>query len=252
MILGIIQVRFSSKRFPGKALREINGRPLLSYLNERAHFSRYTDKVVISTADNEANLPIIKFARENGIDYFAGSEQDLVDRLYRTALKFGADAIVRLTGDCPLVDPRVIDKILRFYLDNADRYDYVSNTLKPTYPDGLDVEVIPTATLKKMWSEVADPFWREWLNSYIMENPEQYRAANLENDTDLSELRWTVDYEEDFIFVTNVFNRLYGWKKDFSMEDILALLRKEPQLCGINSMHARNEAYHKARKEACR
>lgn len=250
MILGIIQARLGSKRFPSKALREINGKPLLWYLYERAAFSKLIDKVVISTVDNVSNLPIIKFAQENNIGYFAGSEQDLADRLYNTAKKFGAEVIVRLTGDCPLADAQVIDKLLTFYQANTDKYDYVSNIVKPTYPDGLDAEVIPIRALERLWNEITDPFWREWVTSYILENQKDYKVANIENSEDLSHLRWTVDYEEDFIFVTKIFEKLYAKKRNFLMGDILNLLKEEPWIGEINNKHNRNEAYYNARKEA--
>ncbi len=252
MILGIIQVRMGSTRLPEKALKEIDGKPLLWYLYKRASFSKLIEKVVIATADTSANLPIVKFAQDNNIGYYAGSEQDIADRIYRTAEKFGGEIIVRLTGDCPLADPEVIDNVIQTYLDNKDRYDYMSNTLRPTYPDGLDVEVIPFETIEKAWKEVKDPFWREWICSYITEHPEIYRTGNVESDTDISGLRWTVDYEEDFVFVREVFTRLYNKKNNFSMKDILSLIQKEPWLRDINKKYARNTAYYEAKKEANR
>jgi len=250
MILGIIQARMGSTRFPGKVLKEISGRPMLWYLYERMTFSKLIDKVVIATADTESCKPIVQFAEQNSIGYHAGSEQDLVDRLYQTASKFNGDIIVRITGDCPLVDPRVVDRVIKHYMDNRDRYDYVSNIIKPTYPDGLDVGIIPFATLEGMWKGVKDPFWREWVASYIIEHPEIYRIGNVENEKDLSYLRWTVDYEEDFIFVRHIYDKLYREKKNFSMEDILALLDREPWIGKLNSKYSRNKAYYEAKREA--
>lgn len=250
VILGIIQARWSSKRLPGKALKEICGKPLLWRLHERAAFSDLIDKIVIATGEGEANRPIVDFAEKSGIECFAGSEQDLTDRLYQTARKFNADVIVRITGDCPLVDYRVIDKMTNFYLDHRDDYDFISNTIKLTYPDGLDLDVMPFRTIEKMWKEVKDPFWREWFNSYIVEHPETFRLASITNKEDLSHLRWTVDYEKDLLFVNRVFDELYGKKKDFSMEDVLELLKRKPSISGINSEYVRNAAYYEARKEA--
>jgi spore coat polysaccharide biosynthesis protein SpsF len=248
MILGIIQVRIDSTRLPGKVLKEIDNKPLLWYLYERVSFSKELEKVVIATVNNESNLPIIKFAQENKIEYYAGSEYDIIDRLYQTARKFGGKIIVRITGDCPLIDPIVIDKVTKFYLDNKYKYDYVSNTVKPTYPDGLDVEVIPFTTIKKAWNNVKNPFCREWICSYIVEHPESYRIGNVKNEKDLSYLRWTVDYEEDFVFITHIFKRLYPIKKKFYMDDILKLLEKEPWLKEINNKYKRNVSYYEARK----
>lgn len=237
MILGVILVRLGSRRLAGKALREIKGKPLLWYLYERMTFSKLIDKVVIATADNEANLPIIKFSEENKIGYFAGEEKDLTDRIYKTAKKFCANIIVKIGGDCPLVDPEVIDRLVSFYLENKDKYDYVANNLRSSYPHGLDLEVFPFSTIDRAWNEIKDPFWREWLTIYISEHSESYRLANVENEKDLSNLRWTVDYEEDFLFVRNVFERLYPYKKNFLMNDILELLQKEPWLTEINSKY---------------
>jgi len=252
MILGIIQARMGSLRLPGKVLKEIDGKPLLWYLYERVTLSKHIDKVVIATAKGAANLPIVEFANKYNIDCFPGSEQDLVDRLYKTAKKFSAEIIIRITGDCPLIDYRVVDKGIKFYLDNRDRYDYVANTIKPTYPDGQDYDVMPVRTIEKMWNEVKDPFWREWFNSYIVEHPAVFRLANVTNDKDLSSLRWTVDYDKDFIFVEHIFNEFYSKRKDFSMNDILRFLEKNPKLSEINSQYIRNIAYDEAKKEASR
>jgi len=250
MILGIIQARMNSKRLPGKVLKEINGKPLLSYLYERVASSKLIDKVAIATSSDKSSLPIVKFAERHKIDVFAGSENDLTDRLYMTVKTFGGDTVVRITGDCPLVDPEVIDKIVRFYLDNEDKYDFVSNTVKPTYPDGLDAEVFPFSTIEKAYCEIKDPFWREWVTSYILEHPETYRIGNVENDRDLSNLRWTVDYKEDFDFAASVFRELYPKKKRFLMKDILQLLEREPHLREINKVHGRNINYYEEKERA--
>lgn len=250
IILGVIQVRMGSTRLPGKALKDICGKPLLGHLYERAQSASLLQKIVIATADTKANLPIIEFAKQNGIEYLAGSENDLVDRFYQTALRFNAGLLVRMTGDCPLIDPCVIDKIVAFFQDNIDRYDYVSNTIRPTYPDGLDIDILPFTTIERMWRGLKDPFWREWLTGYIIEHPQEFRTSNVEHEIDLSHLRWTVDYEEDLIFMKEVFSRLYPKKNIFLMKDILALLEKEPWIAEINRKYSRNSAYYEAKKEA--
>ncbi len=248
MILGVIQVRLGSTRLPGKALREIAGKPLLWYLCERVSLAKNIDKIVIATSDNSSNVPIVEFAKRHGIDCFAGSEQDLIDRLYKTAIKFGAEAIVRITGDCPLADWELIDRMVGFYRENPCAYDFITNTRPPSFPDGLDLEVIPVTSLQKAWNEIRDPFWREWFTSFISEHPEIFRIVNIANSEDLSHLRWTVDYEEDFQFVNEIFTRLYSQNKGFVMRDILQLLEKVPGLGRINSKHTRNEAYSQAKE----
>ncbi|MDD5450221.1 MAG: glycosyltransferase family protein [Candidatus Omnitrophica bacterium] len=250
MILGVIKARLGSTRLPGKALKEVCGKPLLRHIYERIAFSRLIDKTVIATADTEANKPIVEFAERYGIDYYAGSESDLIDRIYNAAKKFKGDIIVKIGADCPFADPAVIDDVIQFYLGHKDKYDYVCNTLPPTYPDGLDTEVLPFSTIERAWREIKDPFWREWISSYIVEHPGQYKTGNLANEQDLSGLRWTLDYEEDYVFVCRVFEKLYPKKKFFLMDDILRLLRQEPSIAEINKKYARNVAYYDARKEA--
>ncbi len=251
-ILGVIQARMASRRLPGKVIKEINGKPLILYLYERLTFSRLIDKIVIATGADDLNLPIVQVAQENQIEYFAGSEEDLVDRFYQAARKFNGRVIVRVTGDCPLTDPELIDKMIAFYLENPDKYDCVTNILNPTYPDGLDIEVMPFRTIERAWNEVKNPFWREWVFSYIAEHPKDYRLGSVENDRDLSDLRWTVDYKEDFVFVNEIFNRLYHNKKNFSMNDVLKLLDEEPHLVSINRKYTRNIDYERAKKERTR
>ncbi len=249
-MIGVIQVRMGSTRLPGKALKEIMGKPLLSYLYERVCAASSLDRVVIATAAGARNQPIVDFAKANHIGCVAGSEQDLVDRFCETAEKFVAKALVRVTGDCPFADPSVVDQVTGTYLKNSDRYDYVGNVVRPTYPDGLDVDVLPRSTLEKMDREVKDPFWREWLTGYLRERPNEYRIGGVENAEDLSALRWTVDYEEDLRFTEEIFSRLYPKKKIFLMKDILELLEKEPAIAEINKKYTRDAAYAAAKKEA--
>jgi spore coat polysaccharide biosynthesis protein SpsF len=180
MILGIIQVRMGSTRLPGKVLKDINGMPMLLRLYERCKMANLVDKFVISTADNEENRIIREFADKHGIEYYAGSENDLLDRIYQTGKKFGARAIVRITGDCPLIEPKEIDRIVKFHLDTNEEHDYVSNNFKPTLPDGLDTEIIKFSTIEQVWKDVQEPFWRELALSYIFENPDKYKIKNLE------------------------------------------------------------------------
>ena len=249
MIIAIIQVRMGSTRLPGKALKEILGKPMLWHLINRVKEAKLVGKVVIATTRNKEDKVIINFAKENGIDYYAGSENDIVDRSYMSAKKIGAEAIVRITGDCPLIEPQIIDKAVEYYLKNKDRIDYVSNVHPPTYPDGLDVEIYPFKTLERMWREIKDPFSREWIYTYIVENPDKFRIANIENETDLSGMRWTVDYKEDLDFVREIYKMLYEHDRVFHMEAILELLRQNPILLEINKDFIRNEAYFKALKE---
>ena len=241
MILGVVQVRIGSTRFKKKALKPISGKPLLKIIIDRLLHSKKLDKIVIATTNNIEDKVILNFAKEYGIDSYAGSELDLVDRMFQTAKKFKADAIVRITGDCPLVDPKIVDDIIEIYCNNRE-IDYVSNIYPPTYPDGLDVELFPFKTLEFLWNNVDDAFLRECLSGYIIKNQDKFKVVNYSYPKDLSSLRWTVDYEEDYEFVLKIFEKLDSSDDIFHMEDILNLLHCEPDLLKINAGHIRNEA----------
>ena len=243
MIVAAVQVRMNSMRLPGKALAEVVGRPMLWHIVNRLRFARRLDQVIIATSDEQTDAPIRVFADQHRIPCVAGSERDVIDRLCRSARHFGADVLVRITGDCPLVDPHVVDDMIAVYLAHTDQVDYVTNTLPPTYPDGLDAEVYPMATLERLWRELNESFWREWFVGYLTEHQETFRVLNVAHSVDLSALRWTVDYEEDLVFVRKVYERLYREDEFFDLGDVVALLEAEPAFTGLNAMHARNEGY---------
>ena len=245
-VVGVVQVRMGSSRLPGKVMAEIEGRPMTWHIVSRLRHARLLRNVVIAVPDGERDEPIRCMARDESIPYFAGSEADLIDRIYKTAVRFRADAIVRITGDCPLVDPDVVDLLVRTYLDRAEELDYVSNARPPTFPHGLDAEVYPIATLQRLWHEIKDPLYREWFPVYVWEHEDELRTCNVEHSENLSHLRWTVDYEEDLAFVRQVYNRLYADGRVFRMMDVLQLLEIEPDLVFINAGHHRMEGYLKA------
>ncbi len=245
MVIAIVQARMGSTRLPGKVLIDIQGKPLLEHVIERLRDSRFIDQIIIATTGNEGDRAIIEFAQSNGLSYYVGSEDDVLDRFYQAAKKFCTDTIVRITPDDPFKDTEVIDKVIGYYLENKDKLDYVSNTIKPTYPEGLDVEVFSFEALEKVWQEARKASEREHVTPYIWNNPELFRLANVESDEDLSHLRWTIDYEEDLRFVREVYARLYHGQV-FFMRDILALLRAEPELAQINQGVVRNEGYLKS------
>jgi spore coat polysaccharide biosynthesis protein SpsF len=223
-----------STRLPHKVLAEIAGQPMLWHIVQRLKFAKRVDQVVIATAAGDANQPIRTFAERNGIPCFVGSELDLVDRLRTLACVFEADALVRVTGDCPLVDPTVVDSLVETYSSNRGRVDYVSNVLPQSYPHGVDAEVYPASTLERLWHEITDPFWREWFPAYLGEHKESFRIINVTHPVNLTHHRWTVDYEEDLQFVREVFRRLYRDEEVFGMDEVLQLLQANPQLQSIN------------------
>ena len=242
MIAAIFQARMGATRLPGKVLIDIAGKPLLEHVLDRVRLSRLIDRIIIATTAAEEDQVILALAQSWGIASYAGSETDVLDRFYQAAKTYGAKTIVRITPDDPFKDPEVIDKVVSYYVKNKDNLDYVSNTLKPTYPEGLDVEVFSFNALEKAWREAKKPSEREHVTPYIWNHSEIFRLANVENDEDLSHLRWTLDTEADLQFTREIYARLYHGQV-FLMAEILALLRAEPGLAQINQGIDRNEGY---------
>jgi len=245
MIAAIVQARAGSTRLPSKVLIDIAGKPLLEHIIDRLRLSRLIDKIIIATTTKERDRVILEIAQSWGIESYAGSEEDVLDRFYQAAKIYGAGTIVRITPDDPFKDPEVIDTVIIYYLKHKDNLDYVSNTIKPTYPEGLDVEVFSYKALEKAWKEANSPSEREHVTPYIWNHPEIFRLSNIENDVDLSHLRWTLDTEADLKFTREIYARLYHGQV-FLMKDILALLRAEPELSLINQGITRGAGYLKS------
>jgi spore coat polysaccharide biosynthesis protein SpsF len=240
-VAAIIQARMASTRLPGKVLINIQGKPLLERVIERVKKSKLIDEIIIATTTNEKDRAIIELARAQGLPCYSGSEDDVLDRFYQTAREFHADVIVRITSDDPLKDPEVIDRVVGYFLDNRDKFDYVSNNQPPTYPEGLDVEVFSFNALEKAWQEARKPSEREHVTPFIWNHSEIFRLKNIENYEDLSSLRWTLDNESDLRFMREVYARFNN--SAFLMKDILSLLRAEPEVARINQGIPRNEGY---------
>lgn len=236
-IIAVIQARMGSTRLPGKALKKILSRSLIEWIRYRLSFCREIDEIVLSTADNKENDPLVELAKSIGLKYYRGSEKDLVSRIYETAKKFKADAVVRITADCPLVDPYLVDKLVVRFKKDFPKIDYVCNILPPTFPDGIDIEVISFKALEKLYKEVKDPLYREWITTTIIENPDRYKIVNIKNKNNISYLRLTVDYAEDFELVEKIFGELHQEGDLFTLEDILNLFRKKPEFLKINEKH---------------
>jgi spore coat polysaccharide biosynthesis protein SpsF (cytidylyltransferase family) len=243
----IIQARMGSTRLPGKVLADISGKTLLEHVIQRVSASKLIKQTILATTTNEKDKALIEFARARGLKYYAGSENDVLDRFYQAAKKYNVTTIVRITPDDPFKDPEVIDKLITHYLEKQGAVDYVSNTIKPTYPEGLDAEVFSFKALEKAWREAKKPSEREHVTPYIWNHPELFKLVNVENDTDLSGLRWTVDTEADLKFAREVYARLYHGQV-FLMKEILALLKAEPELSKINAGMIRNAGYLKSLK----
>ncbi|MFZ5994608.1 MAG: aminotransferase class III-fold pyridoxal phosphate-dependent enzyme [Thermodesulfobacteriota bacterium] len=243
MILAIIQARMGSTRLPGKVLADICGKPMLWHVWNRVRTVPSVDKAVVATSVNQADDPVADFCMRHEIEYFRGNEADVLDRFYQAAKTFCADGVVRITADCPLIDPDVVDRVIRVYLGGD--YDYVSNTLRYTYPDGLDTEVFTFAALEAAWREARRASEREHVTPYVRTSG-QFRLMNVENAVDLSVcgFRWSVDETRDLDFVRAVYARLGGNGRLFALSDVTNLLDQEPDLAKINQGSVRNSGYY--------
>lgn len=240
----IIQARVGSTRLPGKVLKDISGKPMLWHVINRVKKAKLINQIILATTNKKEGLPLIEIASEEGIESYAGSEEDVLDRYFQAATKYKADVIVRITADCPLIDPKVMDKAIEHFMKG--NFDYVTNTIKYTYPDGLDVEVFSYNALKKAWTEAKFPSEREHVTSYMRKHIEKFKIENVENDENIGHLRWTVDEEKDLEFVREVYKNLYKEGEIFYMEDVLKLLKEKPELVEINKKIIRNEGYLKS------
>jgi glutamate-1-semialdehyde aminotransferase/spore coat polysaccharide biosynthesis protein SpsF (cytidylyltransferase family) len=247
MIAAIVQARMGSSRLPGKTLMDVAGRPLLGRLVERARRITGVEAVVIATTERPADRAIVDFARAHGLPVHAGSEDDVLDRVHQAAERFGISVVVRVTPDCPLLDPAVAGLVLERFLDAQGSLDYACNTQPPTFPDGQDTEVFSAVALARAWREARLPSEREHVTPYIWKHPDRFRLLNVSHAEDLSALRWTVDEAADLDFVRAVYARL-GGERVFGMDEVLALLRREPALLQINRSLTRNEGYARSRR----
>lgn len=253
MISAIIQARMSSARLPRKTMLRILDKPIIGYMIERVKKSRNINRIIVATSKDPVNDELCDYLKLCKIAVFRGSEEDVLDRFYQVALKYKLETIVRLTGDCPLIDPVVIDRVIKTYLNVGA--DYASNTCPPTFPDGLDVEVFRFEILEKTWEEARLPSDREHVTSY-MHNLGNISRINVENKEDLSAERWAVDEQRDFQLIKEIICNLYPRNPDFSMNDILEFKQKNPLLFMVNSEIQRNEGYLRSleedRKGSCR
>lgn len=244
MIGAVIQARVSSTRLPGKVLKPIMNMPMLERQIQRLKKAKSLDRFCLATSDQAEDAPLADVAKRQGIEFYRGSLNDVLDRFYQAARLLKCESIVRITGDCPLIDASVVDQVIEFF--KAGHFDYASNTLKPSFPDGLDVEVMSFAALEKNWKEAILTSEREHVTPYLYKHPELFKLGSYEGKENLSQLRWTVDDEGDFHFVEKVYEMLGYNQEYFAMNDILNLIQEHPELLDLNKGHARNEGYAKS------
>ena len=245
MIGCIIQARMGSSRLPGKVLMKSgNGMPLLYHvINQLRHCSKVKN-LVIATTTNQEDDEIEKFADNNSVNVFRGSEKDVLDRYFQCAKKYSFSTIVRITSDCPLIDPQIVDKVIeRFFSGN---YDYATNTLIRTFPIGTDVEVFSFSALERTWKNAQLPSEREHVTPYLR-NKGNFKTINVENDTNISNLRLTVDRIEDFELIKEILNNISI--NPIHLEDILELFSRKPELIEINKHINNNEGLDRSLKE---
>jgi len=238
-ILAVVQARLGSSRLPGKVLKPVAGAPMLARMLERVQAAQQLDDLVVATTTDARDQPIVDLCQELGVPVFAGHPTDLLDRHYKAAESVGADAVAKIPSDCPLIDPRIIDRVLARWRREGDELDFLSNLHPATYPDGHDVEVMHLPGLELAWREAQQDHEREHTTPFFWDQPERFRIGNVAWETGLDysmSHRMTVDYKEDYEMVRRVYEELYeGPQQPFSLQDILDLLDKEPQIAGLNA-----------------
>jgi spore coat polysaccharide biosynthesis protein SpsF (cytidylyltransferase family) len=234
-IIATIEARIASSRLPGKVLLPVLDRPLLQHMIERVQKSGYIEEVVIALPEGSGNDPIIELAKRISVPYYQGSEDDVLSRVVDTVRSRNADILVQLTGDCPLMDYRLIDTCVEKYLEN--KWDYVANDLVRTYPIGFDVAVMSFDLLASTLNEPdLDDVDREHVTTYLVERPERFRLCNVTAPADLShpEIQVTLDTPEDYEVIRNVFENLYPGNRDFSAGDVIRYLLESPNIARVN------------------
>lgn len=248
MIGIIIQARVGSTRLPKKVLKPILGKPAIEREIERVKKIKLAQKIILAIPKGKNDNVLEKIGKKSKVLVFRGSLDDVLDRYYQAAKVFELNTIVRLTGDCPLIDWQIADEVISFYLQN--KFDYVSNVRPPTFPDGMDVEVFSFKALEKSWQLAQLKSEREHITSFIANHPKMFKIGNLvRNGNDLSFLRLTLDEPKDLILIRKVYIALYKKKKDFGLEDILKVFMENPNFVKINQAIKRNEGFLKSLRE---
>ncbi len=246
-IIAVVQARISSTRLPGKVLKKIERKTVLEHVINRVKAAKNLDDVIVATTVKKEDLEIVQLCAKLGISVFCGSEDDVLDRYYQTARLFKANHIVRITSDCPLIDPQVIEEVIELYF--KEKADYAANTMPETFPDGLDTEVFSFNTLKIAWENAKLFSEREHVTPYIRKNTNIFKLVNLKCNFSLNNKRWTIDEPKDFEFIKIIYKNLYHKNALFGMKAILNLLKKHPEIEEINKNIIRNEGYLKSLKE---
>jgi len=242
-ITAVIQARMTSHRLPGKVLMEVKGRPLLSYQIEQVRHARKIDDILIATTKNMEDDPIAQLARKEGLEVYRGSEHDVLDRYYQAAQKHGIEHILRLTGDCPLIDPIICDYVINLYMTSGADFVHTG----PTFAEGNDCEIFSFINLEKAWNNAKLKSEREHCTLYLHNHPEKFNKIVLTNDTDDSKYRFTVDNLEDFLVVKEIIERI-GKREStiFKTDAIKNFFDTNPEIFKLNAHITRNEGLLKS------
>lgn len=236
-VICIIQARTGSTRLPGKVLLPLEGKPVLHHVIDRVLDAEMIGKIIIATTEHKGDDAIVHEVEgyHPTVSVFRGSEEDLLDRYYQAAKQSQADIVVRVTSDCPLIDPEIIDQVVSPLLRDPSM-DYSSNVLGDlTYPRGLDVQAIRFATLERVWETATDPEDREHVTLYLRKNPDSFRATRIQIVPNEHRYRWTLDEERDYEMISTMYARLYPTNSKFRMRHALALVKAEPEIAEINA-----------------
>jgi spore coat polysaccharide biosynthesis protein SpsF len=247
--VAIIQARMGSSRLPGKVLRTISGKPMLEHILERVRAVKEIDQVIVATSNQPIDKSIQSFCEKNQIDYFAGNEHNVLDRFYHAAIQYSADNVLRITADCPLVDPAIITSLIHEF--TTDDYDYFSVATGASaifldggrFPDGYDAEYMRMPALAKAWREATALTDREHVTPYLWRQPELFKLGKLKSAIDYSALRLTVDNEDDFRLIDLIYQDLYRPDQHFLLADVIRWLEDHPDLAATNRQHIGQEGY---------
>lgn len=237
----MIQARTGSTRLSGKVLSQIEDKPMIWHVINRVKEIKFVEQIALITTKEKSDQTLLEIAENEKIIGFSGNTMDVLDRHYQCALRLSADPIIRITGDCPLIDPYIVEEMLKIFINHD--YDYISNIHPPTYPDGLDTEIFSFKTLQQCHKNAKLPSEREHVTPFISKNPDKFKLFNFENKENLSKNRWTVDEKEDLKFVKLIYEKMRP-KKIFNFEQILQILKNEPDLIEINNQIKRNEGWN--------
>lgn len=235
MNLAILQARLSSSRLPGKVLRPIVGQPMMALQIERLLRAKSINKLVVATSDNTEDDAIASLCQQLGVSCYQGNLDNVLDRFYQVVKQYNPDHIIRLTADCPLACPYVIDEVVNQHIKLGN--SYTSNAIEHHYLDGLDVEVMTREALIQAWQNSTTPLEKEHVTPYIIERPDLFKASKVKSNQEHSKHRWTVDYPQDFELVEFVYQTLYANNPQFSTEDVLTLLAKNPEIYELNQQY---------------